>query len=48
MSARLLIIDPDGLVRVSLYFVEANFFDGCIFKAQDSEVFALTSRIRGS
>jgi len=34
--------DPDGLLRVSLYFVEANFFDGCIFKAQDSEVFAYT------
>jgi hypothetical protein len=34
--------DPDGLLRVSLYFVEANFFEGCIFKEQDIEVFVYT------
>ena len=30
---------PDGSLRISLYFVETDFFDGCIFKDQDSEVF---------
>lgn len=31
--------DPEGSIRVSLYFVETNFFDGCTFKGQDSDVF---------
>jgi hypothetical protein len=34
--------DSDGWLRFSLYFVEANFFEGCIFKDQDSEVFVYT------
>lgn len=35
-------LDPDGLLRVSLYFVDDNFFDGCIFKNQDIDVFVYT------
>jgi hypothetical protein len=31
--------DPDGSFRISLYFVETNFFEGCVFKDQDSDVF---------
>ena len=31
--------DPDGSFRVSLYFVATDFFEGCTFKDQDSEVF---------
>ena len=34
--------EPDGLLRVSVYFVEANFFEGCIYKEQDLEVFVYT------
>jgi hypothetical protein len=30
--------DPDGSLRISLYFVETDFFAGCTFKDQDSEV----------
>jgi hypothetical protein len=32
-------VDADGTFRVSLYFVESDFFDGCIFKGQDLDVF---------
>jgi len=31
--------DPGGSFRVALYLVETNFFEGCIFKYQDPEVF---------
>jgi hypothetical protein len=31
--------DPDGTFRVSIYFVERDFFEGCVSKGQDLEVF---------
>lgn len=31
--------EPDGSFRISLYFVETDFFAGCTFKDQDSDVF---------
>lgn len=31
--------DPDGSFRISLYFVATDFFAGCTFKDQDSDVF---------
>ena len=31
--------DPDGTFRVSVYFVERDFFEGCVSKGQDIEVF---------
>jgi hypothetical protein len=31
--------DADGTFRVSLYFVESDFFEGCVSRGQDSEVF---------
>ena len=31
--------DPDGSLRISLYFVRTDFFEGCTFEHQDSEVF---------
>ena len=45
--------EPDGFVRVSLYYVESSFFDGCVFKEQDLEVFAYSregkfARIEGA
>jgi hypothetical protein len=29
--------NDDGSFRVRLYFVESDFFDGCVFKEQDGE-----------
>jgi hypothetical protein len=34
--------ERDGLLRISLYFVETDFFAGCTFKDQDSDVFVYT------
>ena len=31
--------DPDGSLRVSVYFVDTNLFEGCVFKDQDFKVF---------
>jgi hypothetical protein len=31
--------DSDGTFRVSVYFVETDFFEGCVSKGQDEEVF---------
>jgi hypothetical protein len=35
--------DPDGTFRVSVYFVEKGFFEGCVSKGQDEEVFVYSS-----
>jgi hypothetical protein len=34
-----ILADPDGTFRVSIYFVEMDFFEGCVSKGQDIEVF---------
>jgi hypothetical protein len=31
--------DPDGLLRIDVYLVETDFFEGCVFKHQDLDVF---------
>src|SRR5258708_22153744 len=35
--------DPDGTLRVSVYFVEMDFFEGCVSKGQDLEVYIYSS-----